>query len=39
MRPRQVSSSASSVQKFYVDNKIVETAVPVADTFTNEFVN
>jgi NitT/TauT family transport system substrate-binding protein len=27
------------VQKFYVDNKIVETAVPIADTFTNEFVN
>ena len=28
-----------TVQKFYVDNKIVETAVPIADTFTNEFVN
>ena len=26
------------VQKFYVDNKIVETAVPIADTFTNAFV-
>jgi NitT/TauT family transport system substrate-binding protein len=28
----------TAVQKFYVDSKIVETAVPVADTFTNEFV-
>ena len=28
----------TTVQKFYVDNKIVETAVPIADTFTNEFV-
>jgi NitT/TauT family transport system substrate-binding protein len=28
----------AAVQKFYVDNKIVETAVPVADTFTNQFV-
>ena len=29
----------AAVQKFYVDNKIVETAVPVDDTFTNAFVN
>jgi NitT/TauT family transport system substrate-binding protein len=28
----------AAVQKFYVDSKIVETAVPVADTFTNQFV-
>jgi NitT/TauT family transport system substrate-binding protein len=28
----------TAVQKFYIDNKIVETAVPVADTFTNQFV-
>jgi NitT/TauT family transport system substrate-binding protein len=28
----------ATVQKFYVDNKIVETAVPIADTFTNAFV-
>lgn len=27
------------VQKFYIDSKIVETAVPVADTYTNEFVD
>ena len=26
------------VQKFYIDNKIVETAVPVGDAFTNAFV-
>jgi NitT/TauT family transport system substrate-binding protein len=29
----------AAVQKFYVDNKIVELAVPIADTFTNAFVN
>jgi NitT/TauT family transport system substrate-binding protein len=29
----------AQVQKFYIDNKIVETAVPIADTFTNAFVN
>jgi NitT/TauT family transport system substrate-binding protein len=29
----------AAVQKFYVDNKIVEIAVPVADTFTNQFVD
>jgi NitT/TauT family transport system substrate-binding protein len=28
----------TKVQKFYVDNKIVESAVPIADTFTNQFV-
>lgn len=28
----------AAVQKFYVDNKIVEVAVPIADTFTNAFV-
>jgi NitT/TauT family transport system substrate-binding protein len=28
----------AAVQKFYVDSKIVETAVPIAETFTNEFV-
>jgi NitT/TauT family transport system substrate-binding protein len=28
----------TSVQKFYVDNKIVETAVPIGETFTNAFV-
>ena len=27
------------VQKFYTDNKVVETAVPIDDTFTNAFVN
>jgi hypothetical protein len=26
------------VQKFYVDNGIVEKAVPIAETYTNEFV-
>lgn len=29
----------TAVQKFYVDNKIVAKAVPIADTFTNQFVN
>ena len=29
----------AQVQKFYIDNKIVETAVPVEDTFTNQFVD
>jgi NitT/TauT family transport system substrate-binding protein len=28
----------ASVQKFYVDNQIVQTAVPIKDTYTNEFV-
>jgi NitT/TauT family transport system substrate-binding protein len=32
------AARVTTVQKFYVDNKIVETAVPVADTFTNQFV-
>jgi NitT/TauT family transport system substrate-binding protein len=27
------------VQKFYVDNKIVEMAVPIDQTYTNAFVN
>ena len=33
------SARMEKVQKFYVDAKIVETAVPIADTYTNEFVN
>jgi NitT/TauT family transport system substrate-binding protein len=33
------SARMEKVQKFYIDNKIVETAVPIAETFTNEFVN
>lgn len=28
----------AAVQKFYVDNQIVQTAVPIKDTYTNEFV-
>jgi NitT/TauT family transport system substrate-binding protein len=28
----------ATVQKFYVDNKIINEAVPVADLYTNEFV-
>jgi NitT/TauT family transport system substrate-binding protein len=28
----------AAVQKFYVDNGIVEKAVPIAETYTNEFV-
>jgi NitT/TauT family transport system substrate-binding protein len=28
----------SKVQKFYIDNQIVEKAVPIAETFTNQFV-
>lgn len=28
----------ASVQKFYVDNKIVQNAVPIKDTYTNEFI-
>lgn len=26
------------VEKFYVDNNIVQTAVPVADLYTNDFI-
>lgn len=29
----------AKVQKFYLDSKIVEIAVPVAETFSNEFIN
>ena len=28
----------AAVQKFYVDNQIVQTAVPIKDTYTNEFI-
>jgi NitT/TauT family transport system substrate-binding protein len=28
----------ATVEKFYVDNKIVETAVPIPDLYTNQFV-
>lgn len=28
----------AAVQKFYIDNQIVQTAVPIKDTFTNEFI-
>ena len=28
----------AKVQKFYIDNGIVKTAVPVEDLYTNEFV-
>ncbi len=32
------ASRMAAVQKFYVDSKIVEIAVPIGDTFTNQFV-
>jgi len=28
----------AAVQKFYIENQIVQTAVPIKDTFTNEFI-
>ena len=28
----------AAVQKFYVDNQIVQTAVPIKDTYTNDMV-
>jgi NitT/TauT family transport system substrate-binding protein len=28
-----------TVQKFYVDNNIIQTAVPVEDLYTNQFVS
>ena len=28
----------ATVEKFYVDNKLVETAVPIAELYTNDFV-
>jgi NitT/TauT family transport system substrate-binding protein len=29
----------ATVQKFYVDNQIIKSAVPVTELFTNEFVS
>jgi NitT/TauT family transport system substrate-binding protein len=28
----------AAVQKFYVDNGIVQTAVPIKDTYTNDMI-